>query len=81
MNQKNLFSTLLIIFLFIHCTNKKNKSHDDLEYSICELKIGSNISSFNLKVGDILFQDLDSDPLCDAIEIVTHGYRDQIYLT
>ena len=25
--------------------------------------------------GDILFQDLDSSPLCDAIELVTPGYR------
>ena len=33
------------------------------------------ISKFNLKVGDILFQDLDSSPLCDAIELVTPGYQ------
>ena len=25
--------------------------------------------------GDILFQDLDSSPLCDAIELVTPGYK------
>ena len=25
--------------------------------------------------GDILFQDLDSSPLCDAIELVTPGYN------
>tara|TARA_B100000123_G_scaffold252212_1_gene212352 strand:+ start:1259 stop:1945 length:687 start_codon:yes stop_codon:yes gene_type:complete len=29
---------------------------------------------FLLKKGDILFQDLDSSPLCDAIELVTKGY-------
>ena len=28
---------------------------------------------FNLKNGDLLFQDLDSSPLCDAIEQVTTG--------
>ena len=30
---------------------------------------------FLLMKGDILFQDLDSSPLCDAIELVTPGYR------
>tara|TARA_B100001939_G_C16943711_1_gene619328 strand:- start:2630 stop:3316 length:687 start_codon:yes stop_codon:yes gene_type:complete len=29
---------------------------------------------FLLKEGDILFQDLDSSPLCDAIELVTTGF-------
>jgi len=32
-------------------------------------------TDFQLKVGDILFQDLDSSPLCDAIELVTPGYK------
>jgi len=31
--------------------------------------------SFQLQIGDILFQDLDSSPLCDAIEKVTPGYN------
>ena len=31
---------------------------------------------FLLMKGDILFQDLDSSPLCDAIEKVTPGYND-----
>ena len=30
---------------------------------------------FQLEVGDILFQDLDSSPLCDAIELVTPGFE------
>lgn len=30
---------------------------------------------FTLQVGDILFQDLDSSPLCDAIELVTPGFN------
>ena len=29
-----------------------------------------------LQEGDLLFQDLDSSPLCDAIELVTPGYKD-----
>tara|TARA_B100001564_G_scaffold359723_1_gene382617 strand:- start:3035 stop:3721 length:687 start_codon:yes stop_codon:yes gene_type:complete len=31
-------------------------------------------NKFFLKKGDILFQDLDSSTLCDAIELVTNGY-------
>ncbi|HIJ65474.1 MAG TPA: hypothetical protein HPP77_05925 [Candidatus Hydrogenedentes bacterium] len=31
--------------------------------------------TFSLEVGDLLFQDLDGSPLCDAIEKVTHGFR------
>ena len=30
---------------------------------------------FQLHKGDLLFQDLDSSPLCDAIELVTPGYK------
>ena len=32
-------------------------------------------SNFQLKEGDLLFQDLDSSPICDAIELVTPGYN------
>ena len=32
-------------------------------------------ADFHLQTGDILFQDLDSSPLCDAIELVTPGYK------
>jgi hypothetical protein len=31
---------------------------------------------FELQEGDLLFQDLDSSPICDAIELVTLGYKD-----
>ena len=31
---------------------------------------------FELQEGDLLFQDLDSSPLCYAIELVTPGYKD-----
>ena len=37
--------------------------------------ISSYSNSFHLKEGDILFQDLDSSPLCEAIETVTPGYK------
>lgn len=33
-------------------------------------------SNFELIEGDLLFQDLDSSPICDAIELVTPGYQD-----
>ena len=32
-------------------------------------------SNFQLKEGDLLFQDLDSSPICDAIELVTPGFN------
>ena len=35
----------------------------------------SDNNDFQLQIGDILFQDLDSSPLCDAIEMVTPGYN------
>ena len=31
--------------------------------------------NFKLQEGDLLFQDLDSSPLCNAIELVTPGYN------
>ena len=31
--------------------------------------------NFKLQEGDLLFQDLDSSPMCDAIELVTPGYK------
>jgi hypothetical protein len=37
--------------------------------------IEKNQEEFQLQKGDLLFQDLDSSPLCDAIEIVTPGYK------
>ena len=50
-----------IIQLFIFCL-----------FLSCSNKEGEN---FNIELGDILFQDLDSSPLCDAIEKVTPGYN------
>lgn len=35
----------------------------------------STSPAFILKEGDILFQDMDCGPLCDAIEAVTEGYK------
>ena len=46
-----------------------------LSLLIISCGINSN-DEFSLQIGDILFQDLDSSPLCDAIEKVTPGYND-----
>ena len=45
-------------------------------YCILLIILFSCNSKFKLKEGDLLFQDLDSSPLCDAIELVTPGYND-----
>ena len=45
-------------------------------FFICFISCNSSYNNdFQLQIGDILFQDLDSSPLCDAIEIVTPGYN------
>jgi hypothetical protein len=41
----------------------------------CRQGISDKGSAFTLKEGDLLFQDLDCGPLCDAIEKVTTGYN------
>ena len=41
----------------------------------CGINTNKEDTTFQLKVGDILFQDLDSSPICDAIELVTPGYN------
>tara|TARA_B100001758_G_C18411172_1_gene615817 strand:+ start:814 stop:1512 length:699 start_codon:yes stop_codon:yes gene_type:complete len=50
---------ILYILFCIACGNKEDKEKN----------------TFHPQIGDILFQDLDSSPLCDAIEIVTPGYK------
>jgi hypothetical protein len=39
------------------------------------LSFAQNISLKDLKDGDLIFQDMDCGPLCDAIEAVTEGYK------
>ena len=45
-------------------------------YVILLIILVSCSSKFELKEGDLLFQDLDSSLLCDAIELVTPGYNE-----
>ena len=51
---------ILFSFFCIACGNNNTKENTE----------------FQLEVGDLLFQDLDSSPLCDAIELVTPGFKD-----
>jgi len=51
---------ILFILFCIACGNNTNKEN----------------TAFQLELGDILFQDLDSSPLCNAIELVTPGFKD-----
>ncbi len=44
-------------------------------YYLLFISILSCNTNFQLEEGDLLFQDLDSSPLCDAIELVTPGYK------
>jgi hypothetical protein len=47
-----------------------------LSFSLCQFQavLAQNSNYGNLKDGDIIFQDLDCGPLCDAIEQVTYSY-------
>lgn len=45
-------------------------------YVSCENNTTKENTKFQLEVGDLLFQDLDSSPLCDAIELVTPGFKE-----
>jgi len=47
-----------------------------LFYIACGNNTTKEYTEFQLELGDILFQDLDSSPLCDAIELVTPGFKD-----
>lgn len=51
---------LLVFFFFTYCTSPSLENQHQ---------------SIFLKEGDLLFQDLDDSPLCDAIESVTSGYK------
>lgn len=53
-------SIIFFILFCIACGNNTNNANNE----------------FQLELGDILFQDLDSSPLCDAIELVTPGFKD-----
>ena len=41
----------------------------------CNADNSARVDSFDLRKGDLLFQDVDCPELCDAIETVTQGYN------
>jgi hypothetical protein len=45
----------------------------------CNISLAQSCNFGELKNGDILFQDLDCGPLCDAIEQVTQSYRGRYF--
>ncbi|MBO6607636.1 YiiX/YebB-like N1pC/P60 family cysteine hydrolase [Psychroserpens sp.] len=65
----HLFILILILLLGLSCdSNTKNRN------TSTEIEdIGIDGTSFQLMEGDLLFQDSDCGPFCDAIEKVTEG--------
>ena len=53
----------------------KNQNYFNLFLIVILLTSLFSCNNFKLKEGDLLFQDLDSSPLCEAIESVTSGYN------
>ena len=53
----------------------KNQNYFNLFLIVILVTALSSCDNFKLKEGDLLFQDLDSSPLCEAIESVTSGYN------
>jgi hypothetical protein len=68
--KKSLFFSLFII-LCISCESlKKEKSGEQND-----IKTSFEYLNFELKPGDILFQDSDCGPFCESIEKVTEGFK------
>lgn len=52
-----------------------NHNYFNLFSIVILITVLPSCNNFKLKEGDLLFQDLDSSPLCEAIESVTSGYN------
>ena len=64
--MRKILFLFLIAILSISCkSNEEKKKQVD----------GFDYSKFELKAGDILFQDSDCGPFCESIEKVTFGYK------
>ena len=64
-----------LFFVFI-CINIYSFSQPKLsQKNIKSIQIENQV--YNIKEGDIFFQDLDSSPLCEAIEKVTNGVNNK----
>jgi len=62
---------LLTITLTFSCKNEIEKTDNNIQIQ----KASFDYSKFQLKAGDILFQDSDCGPFCEAIEKVTFGIK------
>ena len=73
MQTQNNFSLNICLFLIIISFSTSCKKSNAIQGDEKSFRgnIYYKISQLNLKEGDLLFQDLDSSPLCDAIEKVT----------
>jgi uncharacterized protein YycO len=69
MNVKTIFA-LLIIFSIASCSSDKKDQPKDGPTPIVKV---FNYKTFDLQIGDLLFQDGDCGSFCDAIEKVTFG--------
>lgn len=67
MNKALFFCGLLL--LCISCESTKKEQPAPLKQTITKF----DYSKFDLKPGDILFQDIDCGPFCESIEKVTSG--------
>lgn len=66
---KHTLLQLSIILAVLGCTQSVLRS------TTKDKNISKQKHNFALRPGDLLFQDLDCGPLCDAIETVTTGYQ------
>lgn len=64
-------SILLVLLFTIGFSCESNKNKEDASSRDIQSKV--DLSDFQLKPGDLLFQDSDCGPFCDAIEKVTFG--------
>ncbi len=67
--MKKIIFTCLISLLLLSCNFIKYKKQEKQS----NINKHFNYSEFELKTGDILFQDIDCGPFCEAIEKVTEG--------
>ncbi len=63
------FVIILVLLLGLSCESKKKNRSTSAKIE----DIGNDSASFQLMEGDLLFQDSDCGPFCDAIEKVTEG--------
>jgi hypothetical protein len=68
--MKKSFKILILVFINLIVATAAS-----LPVIGCRQSIFEKDSGFTLQPGDLLFQDLDCGPLCDAIEIVTTGFQ------